>query len=351
MAADSRTEAPTQRKRDEAREEGRAAVSRDLSAGIGLLAGALAARAWWHQAAQILADATCWTINAAPRLELDAGELGALGRAWWLVCVRVLAPVVLATMVAGVAASLAQTRLMFSLKPLQPTADKLSPINGLKRIFSTRGVVEAAKGALKITVILGVACWALWSRRADLQRVTDCSALAAVDMGLDLVFYMVIRCGAVLLLIGAADYAYQYWEFERSLRMSRQELIDEMRRSEGDPHIRARRRSLRNAMLQQGVTREAQDATVVVVNPTHIAVALMYKPGMVAPRVVAKGRFLIARRILRIAGKYGVPVIRNVQLARALFKLTYLGDYVPGALYEAVAEILAVIYRRRQQRT
>ncbi len=349
MAADSRTEAPTQRRREEAREEGRAAISRDLAAGIGLLAAALVARVWWRQATKLLAEATRWTLGAAPHIELTAGELSALQRSWWLVCMRVLGPVVVATMCAGLAASLAQTRLMFSLKPLQPTADKLSPVNGLKRMFSTRGMVEAGKGVLKVTVILGVAAWSLWSRREDLYRIADCSALAAVDVGLDLVFQMVLRCGGVLLLIGGADYGYQHWEFERSLRMSRQELIDEMRRSEGDPHMRARRRALRLAIMRQGISRETRHATVVVTNPTHIAVALLYKPGMLAPRVVAKGRFLVAKRIVQIAGRHGIPVVRNIQLARALFKHTSLGEFVPGALYEAVAQVIAAIYRRRMR--
>lgn len=345
-----KTEAATPRKREKAREEGRVAVSRDLTAGLALVAAGIAARICWPSTVTELGRAGRWTIAHASEAELDAAALEQMVGLWQAVCLRALAPALLAAALMGVLTGLAQTKLMFSLGPLKPRFDKLSPVNGFKRLISVRGMVEGAKGLLKVILVLGVAGWMLWTRREDLLRLSDCEAIGAMTLGLDLIFGLVLRCGIMLVVIGVADYAYQWWEHERSLRMTRQEVIDEMKQLEGDPHMRARRKALRRAMLQQGISREAKDATVVVTNPAHIAVALLYRPGMIAPRVVAKGRSLIARRIVALAVRYGIPVIQNVSVARALYKAASVGDYVPGALYHAVAEVLAVIYRRARER-
>ncbi len=350
MAADSKTEAPTPQRRKSAREEGRAAVSRDLTAGLALLAACAAARLCWSRTSAALAAAAEQTILFASRRDVGPEAFGSLFRFWEQVTLQALAPIVGSALVIGLIVGLVQTRLMFSMKSMQPTIDKLSPVNGFKRIFSIRGAVEAAKGLLKVGLVLGVVAWALWARREDFARLSDCSTAGAVSLATDLVFMVLFRCGALLLIIGVADYAYQYWEFERSLRMSKQDVIDEHKRMEGDPNMRSRRRALRRNMLQQGISREMPESTVVVRNPTHIAVALKYGPGMPAPKVVAKGRHLIAQRIVKLADKHGIPVVQNVQVARALYKAAAVGDYVPGPLYQAVAEILAIIYRRRQER-
>lgn len=349
-SAQEKTEAPTPRKREKAREEGRVAVSRDLTAGLALVAAAIAARLCWPSTVTELSRAGRWTIAHASEAELDVAALEQMVALWRMVCLRALAPALLAAALMGLLTGLAQTKLMFSLTPLKPRFEKLSPVNGFKRLFSVRGLVEGAKGLLKVVLVLGVAGWTLWARRDDLLRLSDCEAIGAMALALDLIFGLVLRCGLMLIVIGVADYAYQWWEHERSLRMTRQEVMDELKQLEGDPHMRARRKALRRNLLQQGISREAKDATVVVTNPARIAVALLYRPGMVAPRVVAKGRNLIARRIVALAARYGIPAIRNVSVARALYKAASVGDYVPGPLYHAVAEVLAVIYRRAQER-
>lgn len=350
MAADSKTEAPTPRKREKAREEGKIAVSRDLTAGASLLAACMAARLYWPTASANLAVAGKWTVGFATGGDLDPNTLAGLARMWELVAVRAFLPIVGVGAFVGLLVGLAQTRLMFSFAPMRPTFEKLSPVNGFKRIFSVRGIVEGAKGLLKVGLILGAATWALWRRHDDFARLSDCSTGSAVALTLDLVFAMVLRCGVLLVVVGVADYAYQWWEYERSLRMSKQEIMDELKQMEGDPHVRARRKALRRNMLQQGISREMDQASVVVTNPTHMAVAIMYRTGMVAPKIVAKGRYLIAQRIVAIARKRGIPISENVEVARALYKTTAVGSYVPGPLYQAVAQILAVIYRQAQAR-
>ncbi len=352
MAEDkgSKTEQATPRKREKAREEGQAATSRDLTAGLAILASALTARAMWHSNWNQLVQVGSWTIGQGGTDDLAPATFARIGSQWLVVGMQTLLPVIGIGGFIGLAVSLLQTRFMFSLKPLEPKLEKLSPVNGFKRIFSIRGMVEAAKSSLKVVIIMGMALWVMWGRHTDFVSLTDSAPSSAVNLSLDLMFDMVIRVAVVLVVIGAMDYGYQWWEFERGLRMSRQEIIDEMKQQEGDPYMRARRKATRRNMLQQGMSRETRDASVVVTNPTHFAVALMYRRGMVAPKVVAKGQNNVAQRILGVTRKHGIPEVRNVSVARALYKATSVGDYVPIALYQAVAEILAFVRRQALER-
>jgi len=350
VAHDSKTEAPTARKREKAREEGRIAVSRDLTSGLVLLTVCVAARACWDGSFSVLAKASESCLRIAGPDAADPVNLARIARVWELAVGKAILPVVGAGAIVGLLVSLAQTRMLFSLKPLSPKLEKLSPVNGLRRIFSIHGLVEALKGLLKVSLVLGVAAWVLWARRDILTQLPVSATGSAVQQVLDLVFLLCLRCAELLVVIGAADYGYQIWEHERSLRMSRQEVIQEFRESEGDPHIRGRRRQLRRALLEQGITRQAKQAGVVVTNPTHLAVALMYQSGMPAPRVVAKGRHSMAKRIVELAHRHNIPVVQNVEVARALYKSTHIGDFIPGQLFQVVAEVLALVYRRAQER-
>lgn len=350
MADDNRTEQATPRKREKAREEGRVAISRDLTAGLAFGAAALVAQALWPRAGKEFARISQWTFTLAGARDLDAHCLTQMAQAWGTIWTGLVLPVVASSLVTGLVVGMGQTRMLFALKVLQPRLDRLSPVEGMKRLVSVQGLAEAAKSGLKILLVLGSAALLLWARRSDFARLSDCSLKAGTGLATNLVFSLLKRCAGALILIGIADYAFQWWQYERSLRMSRQELIDEYKQYEGDPNMRARRKSMRRNMLQQGISREMKQATAVVVNPTHLAVALWYEPGMIAPRVVAKGRLELARRIVQIAQRQGIPVVQNIQVARGLYKTTRLGDYVPGPLYQAVAEVLAGIYRRRQER-
>jgi flagellar biosynthesis protein FlhB len=350
MAEESKTEAPTEQRRKKAREEGRVAVSHDLAGGIALVAACAAARATWPRTLDAMAQATAGTILAA-HPEADAGGLVARAVApWGSVAVSALLPVVLAAGVVGIVANLAQTRLLFSVKALQPNPAKLNPLDGLKRVVSIRGMVETAKSALKVLIVLIAGGLVVWSRREDINRLASSDVGTELALTVELCLALVMRCAVALTILGAADYAYRWWETEKQLRMSHQEIKDELKQQEGDPQMRARRRSLRRAMAKQGISRQMPQATVVVTNPTHIAVALRYTAGMPAPQVVAKGRHLLAARIVRLARRYNVPIIQNITVARALYRDSAVGGFVPGALFQAVAEILAVVYRQASRR-
>ena len=160
---------------------------------------------------------------------------------------------------------------------------------------------------------------------------------------------VVVRCVGVMLFLGAADYGYQFYEYEKSLRMTRHEVREEMRETEGDPLIAAQRRRQRRELLSGIIFGEMPQATGVVTNPTEIAVALRYDETMAAPKVIAKGRGLLAQRIIQLAHLYNVPIEQNRPLARSLFRSVLVGEQIPEALYQAVAEILAIIYRKREE--
>jgi flagellar biosynthetic protein FlhB len=218
----SKTEQATPHKRQEAREEGRVAVSRDLTAGLTLVAALVAGRAAWDNSLRYLSAAAQWTFRMAGNRDLSSEGVQQLWVMWQGTAASVVLPLVIAAAAVGLGVGLGQTRLMFATKALQPKFSMLNPAEGLKRIFSTRGLVEAAKSVLKVTLVLGMATWAVWTRREDLGRLCNCSVGAATGQAFCLVYSVALRCAGLLALIGVADYAYQWWEYERSLRMSRQ---------------------------------------------------------------------------------------------------------------------------------
>lgn len=350
MAEESKTEAPTAERRRKAREEGRIAISHDLASGLALIAACMVARATWPRFLDALASATSATFLVARPQDDPDGLLARAAAPWTSVAVSAMLPVVLAAGCIGIAAHLAQSRLLFSMKPLQPNLAKLNPLDGLKRLVSIHGLAETAKSSLKVLIVLVVGAGIVWARREDVNRIASGEVHEAVALTVDLCLALVMRCAMALTILGAADYAYKWWETEKSLRMSFQEIKDELKHQEGDPHVRARRRSMARAMARQGIGKQMPQATVVVTNPTRIAVALRYAPGMVAPMVVAKGQHLLAFRIVRLARRWGIPIIQNKPVARALYRDSAVGGYVPGSLFQAVAEILAVIYRQAARR-
>ncbi len=349
--AEDRTEKATQYRRRRFRERGMVAHSRDLSAAVGLLTafGALKLMGPWM--ASRLANDTVHFFVSASSHQLNSGTLSAYGLHAFKLLALLAAPPLTMAAVGSMAASWLQTGFLFSAFPLIPTLDRINPLNGLRRLFSWEGLFETIKSVAKICVLMAVAWLTLKPRvvgliAAGLENPTTLAQRAATLASL-----LTLRCGLTMLVIGAADYAFQWWQMERRMMMTRQEAKEEWKETEGDPLLEMRRRARRNELLEQRITPELREASVVVTNPTHIAVALKYQlHQMPAPKVVAKGRGYVAERIVALARTYNIPVERNVPLARALYKSVRVGDYIPRALYRAVAEILAVVYRRREQR-
>jgi flagellar biosynthetic protein FlhB len=351
MSSQERTQQPTPRRRQKARERGQVSRSNDFVTAVALLAAYAAFRGLGAFMARHLSEASRLCLGSAHAADLSVPGVQALLGHWLAAAALTLGPLAGIVLVAGIAANLAQTGFLLSAQALTPDFTRVNPATGLKRLLSLRGLVDTAKSCAKIVAIGSVAAAVL---RAHLQALMAVGAMplgAGLPVVSGVAAELFLKCALALLVIGLLDYTYQRWSFEKSLRMTNEEVRQETKESDGDPQIRSRRARRRRDMLQQRITPEAAQASVVIVNPTHIAVALRYNSGLApAPRVVAKGERAVARRIVALAEANGIPVVQNIPLARALYKSTAVGSEIPAPLYKAVAEILAAIYRAAAER-
>jgi flagellar biosynthetic protein FlhB len=341
-----RTEAPTARRRKKAREEGRVARSAEL-VGAAVLFGflwALPLLGPWL----CLQETRFWnrTVTDAVRGAAETAPLGDLaGR-----CLRqmaVMAGPVLGLVSGGALLSnLAQVGIRFNGGLLQPRFSRLDPVSGFRRLVTTRAAVELMKGAVKLALVAGSGWQYFVGHRDRLFELIVTSPVLIGPRTGALAYQMCLRMAATLAVLAALDYAYQRWQHERSLRMTRQEVKDELRESEGNPEIKARIRQRQREIARRRMFAAVPTASLVITNPTHFAVALKYELGQKgAPKVVARGQDLIALRIREVAAAHGVPTIENAPLARSLYQSVDIGQEIPPALYRAVAEVLAVLWR------
>ncbi len=344
-----RTEAPTPRRREQAREEGQVPRSPELTTAVMLLAAAGAVsmggprlgRALTAMLGRLLAASASppQTIGGARYLVADvAVQVGAA-----------LTPILLALAVAALTISAAQARGILTTKPLAPKLERVSPLANAKRLFGVRPLADLLKSLLKLGVI-GAVLYPLISRA--LQAAADLSLRPPAALGAELqqrVVRLLLSAGMAYLAVALADYLYQVWQHERQLKMSREDVKREHKEQEGDVMIKARRRSMGRQRARQRMFKDVPDADVVVTNPTHVAVAIRYRPAIApAPIIVAMGQRKVAERIKAMALDAGVPVIENRPLARALLATGRVGEPIPTQLYVAVAEVLAFVIRRRR---
>jgi flagellar biosynthetic protein FlhB len=266
----------------------------------------------------------------------------------WVLALTALGFLPFAAVVGGVAllVGAGQARGTWTPKPLQPDWSRLSPVKNVKRFLSPRPLVDLLKAVFKVVVVGAVVYLALSGALQELSRLPQSGLTALIDVLRSEITRVLLAAGLALLALAVADYGFQSWQHQRQLRMTKEEVRKELREAEGDPLIRARLRSLGRSLARMRMMSAVPSADVVVTNPTHIAVALRYAPDEAdAPIVVAMGSRKVAERIRRIALEAGVPVIENQPVARALFATSKVGRPIPPALYVAVAEILAFVFR------
>jgi flagellar biosynthetic protein FlhB len=344
-----KTEEPSEKKLRESREKGEVARSRDLSGAIVVLAGVAAlmnsGQSAFLHAKRIFALGLGYSrealfSDALPGRTLHAAMHEALS---------LFAPVAVATMLATLAAPLLLGGLNFSAQALQPKFDRLDPIKGLGRIFAMRGLVELGKALLKLLFIGAVLGLLLRHWQDELQATGRGSVVAGIAQSIGLLGRAALWFGSMLALIGGIDALYQKFDHAKNLRMTKQEIRDEMKESEGNPESKGRIRQVQQAQSRRRMMEELPKADVVVVNPTHFAVALRYDDGrMGAPRVIAKGVDVLAQQIRLVAGSHRIPMVESPPLARALYATTELGREIPATLYVAVAQVLAYVYQLKQ---
>lgn len=355
MAEDSdleRTEAPSARRLEKARSEGRVPQSRELTAFL-VLASATAGfwilGGWFmQQAGGILRLGLSFDRSAA--FDPNAMTTSFATLSWEAMLLA--APIFALTAVAAIATPFAMGGWNFSPEAMSPNLAKLDPIKGVQRMFSWHSVGELVKAVLKALLIGGVIYWVIQRQQGQLfALILQSVEPAAASFGHMIVFAM-IGLVAGLALIAAIDVPFQLWRYYAGLRMTKEELRQEMKEMEGDPYLKARIRSQQREMARKRMMAEVPKADVVVTNPTHFAVALKYdRDRMGAPQVVAKGMSLVAQKIRELAADNNVPVVEAPPLARALYRHTEIGEQVPTALYMAVAEILAYVYQLNQHLT
>jgi flagellar biosynthesis protein FlhB len=346
--ADNRTERATPRRRQKAQEKGQVLRNRDLVSAMTILVVILLL-AWrpeswigqWHGYfarclnASILSD---WNS----RIPVIAWTSFAIAQ--WI------GPILAAALMVALLGTVAQGGFVFAAEALTPNFERLNPANNMKQLFSTAGFSRILRALLPFGVMLYLALRLLLNEAATILHSGRLRPSGSLALMAHLGFALAWQCALVLFAWSAVDFLMQRYTFERSLRMTKQEVREESKDSEGNPQIKGRLRRLRREMLRRSLQKDVRRATAVVTNPTHYAVALEYRPeSMAAPVVVAKGRNLIAQRIKELARWHEIPLVENPPLAQALYKSADVGQVIPPRLYAAVAEILAFIYRAQMR--
>jgi flagellar biosynthetic protein FlhB len=344
-----RTEPASPRRLEQAREKGQVPRSPELSTfavlmaaggGLMLLGGALGGS---------LADLMRAGLTLDRAAAFDPAQMS--GRLYDGVVATLFgfAPFFLLVAAVAILAPMLLSGWLFTFQALAPDFSRLNPLSGLGRIFSWRGLIELGKAVLKSLLVGGVAALVVWSERTEILGLVNEPLEPAIVHMAQLLGITFLWVAGALLLVVVVDVPFQIWDHGRQLRMTKEEVRQELKETEGDPQIKARIRALQREAARRRMMAEVPKADVVVTNPTHYAVALRYREGaMRAPRVVAKGSLMVAERIVQLARDAEVPVLRAPPLARALFAHAQLGRDIPAPLYAAVAEVLAWVYQLRR---
>jgi flagellar biosynthetic protein FlhB len=344
--AGEKTEKATPKRREEARKKGQVAKSPDLNGAIVLLTALFALSIWgphiwnqlggWmHDTLAMIARPDALTPTGIGRVFMDGGKTAAL-------CV---APIAIVCLVFGVVANVGQVKFKPSLHGLKPDFRRIDPLKGFKNLFGPNLLFEGAKNLTKVAIVGAISAFAVVPKLQDLAALVGMAPGDLVSKLSHTVLGIAQRAAIAYVLIGIADYAYQRWRNEKSMRMDKQEVKEEQKSFTSPPEVRSAMRRRQMAAARARMMSSVPEADVVVTNPTHYAVALVYDGIKPAPEVLAKGQDLVAAQIRRVAEENGVPVVSDPPLARSLHATVEVGQQVPEELYAAVAQLLAFVYR------
>jgi flagellar biosynthetic protein FlhB len=348
FAEGEKTEDATPRRRQEARKKGQTVKSAELNSAFNLLVMTTLFLAIGQLIFGYLGNMTVRFLGMNSSFltagNMDALVLMALGDFFVL-----MSPIFLTAILAGLAVNYLQVGFLFTTEPLNPQLNRLNPAEGFKKILSKRALFELVKSLLKISLV-GLVAFLFVRGKLETLLLTLYQDVNGVWQTLSsLALSLSLRIAVVFLSLSVLDYIYQRYEHNQNLKMSKQEVKEEFKQMEGDPQLKARLRERQRKMAMQRMMQDVPSATVVITNPTELAVALRYRDGAdQAPAVVAKGAALIAKRIRDLAGEHDVPIIENKPVARMLYDQVEVGREIPVDLYQAVAEILAIVYRIKQ---
>jgi flagellar biosynthetic protein FlhB len=345
-----RTEEATPKRREEAREQGQVAKSRDL-ASIAILSACLlyfyfGANSFLHQ----LMDLMKSSFSSLDSSLVTTENIQSLLFSAFYKTITLMTPFLLVVCIAALSSNILQVGFKISTKAIAPKLSKIDPAKGFARLFSLQSLIEFIKSIFKISIAGFVAYLTVKSELVDILPLADSSVWEILVYITGTSFRILLTTCWVLIILALMDYLYQRWEYERNLKMSRQEIKDENKQTEGDPIVKARIRRLQREMAQRRMMANVPKADVIITNPTHLAVALQYdQDSMIAPKVIAKGAGYIAEKIKEIARESRVPLVENKPLAQVLYKMVEVSGTIPDSLYKAVAEILAYIYSIKRE--
>lgn len=347
LFSEEKTEQPTYKKIKDARDKGQIAQSKDLNGAVTLLAVFVAFSffsdfyidnmfAFYRYTMDLTADTA--------RL-FSTNEIGLFfNETIWFI-LKMSLPLLLTALVLGVLVSYIQVGFLFTTETLKPKFDKINPMKGLKNMFSSRSLVEMVKSIAKAVLLMLVSLSYINDNLRKLLITLELELGPIVAVLWELVFGVVIRCAILLFVIAIFDFAYKKWKNKKELMMTKQEVKEEYKQSEGDPQLKSKIKEKQRALAMSRMMQEVPKADVIITNPTHFAVALKYDSNLGdAPIVTAKGQDLIAQNIKKIAGENNVPIVENKPLAQTLYRTVDIGSFIPADLYEAVAEVLAYVY-------
>ncbi len=345
-----RTEAPTPRRLAEVRRRGQVAKSAELSSALSLLVGVYVLRSQGGKIVNGLGQLMREAFGAISQPDLSLVAMQTKGNAIALSAMGLMGPLVITMMAVGILSTLAQTRGLVALALLKPNLNRMNPLTNIRALLSRHSLVEAWKDIGRLTAIGLVIFTPLPERLTAIAAASTASVPGGLALLARTGYEMSLRVALLFLGIAVMDYVYQRRRFQQSIRMTREEIKEEMRSAEGAPQLKGRIRQMQRRLARMRMMQQVPKADVVITNPTHLAVALRYDGRtMLAPTVVAKGKGIVAVQIVKVARQHRVPVVENRPLAHALIRLE-IGVQIPPALYQAVAEVLAFVYRLRQTR-
>jgi len=342
-----RTEQPTSRRLSQAREEGNVARSTDLTAALMLLASITLLYMLGTRLFEAMAQTINHLLGNANNINpTRPDDLGALGNYILHLLGWTLLPLLVAIAGVGVLVTASQTGLMLTGKPLVPKFSRLNPLSGVKRLFDARAAIRLVMSLGKVIVIATVATTIIMNDIGEIAALPHMTVAAATAATAHMTFMLALKLAALLVFLALLDFAFQRYQHIQDMKMTRQEVRQELKDMDGDPMMKQRRARVARQLAMQRMSQQVPKADVIITNPTHLSIALQYdSDSMRAPKVIAKGADLMAMRIRQIATANGIPLVERKPLARALYSSVEVGDEVPEEHYAAVAEILAYVYR------
>ncbi|MCI8866692.1 MAG: flagellar biosynthesis protein FlhB [Anaerotignum sp.] len=342
-----RTEKATPKRRRDERKKGNVLQSKDIVTVFTLIGGFYALKLTFMSSYSALKGCMLKYFSYMQnKAELSQDLIREMAFDSVLVAARIIAPLMACIVFLSIAATVFQTKPLFVLDSLKPKFNRLSPLQGFKKIFSVRSIVEVLKGIIKISILFYLLYDFIGKQIIELPKLFTLEIPAACGYMFQTVFNMALRIGMAFAVISVFDFFYQRWEYERQLKMSKQEIKEEYKQLEGDPQVKGKIKELQRKMAMSRMMQQVPDADVVIRNPTHFAVALHYDPEKhVAPILLAKGQDEMALRIVRVAEENEIFIVENKPLARAIYATTDLNQQLPPEFYGAVAEILVHVYR------